>query len=422
MSEREKLSTEPYKGVRDFYPEDWGRLSGVFDTVRETLKRKGYQEYQASPLEPSELYESKGNEEIISEQTFTFEDRGGRRVTLRPEMTPTLARLVAGKRRELPFPLRWFSIGNRFRYERPQRGRLREFFQCDVDLIGVEAGEADVEIISLAHEVLTALGAKQEDFVIRVNHRGLFDIMASLNQIDGSPTEKKEVMRKLLRLVDAKEKMSSNQFEEKLSGLGFPESMFDDSFFDEKVMKQLGLDTLLERLASAGITNVRWDPTIARGFDYYDGIVFEIFDTNPENPRALFGGGRYDKLVTLFGGDPIPAVGFAIGDVTLLDFLETHGLLKESSSAPRVHLIPVEASDITEARKFQEQHLRDTTSTLGITGKSVGDQIKEADKRGTPYVIVFGKDEHASNEVTVKELASGKEEGMAKGEVSGRVR
>ena len=135
------LDTEPYKGVRDFYPEDWGRLSAVFNRIREVLSKYGYEEYQASPLERAEMYESKGNEEIIREQTYTFEDRGGRRVTLRPEMTPTLARMVAHKRREMPFPLRWFSIGNRFRYERPQRGRLREFFQTDVDFVGLPAGE-----------------------------------------------------------------------------------------------------------------------------------------------------------------------------------------------------------------------------------------------------------------------------------------
>src|ERR1700691_3617682 len=145
----EPLSTDPYKGVRDFYPQDWSRLEGIFSRIRSTLAAWGYEEYNASPLERAELYEAKTSEEIVGEQTYTFTDRGDRKVTLRPEMTPTLARMVAAKRRELPLPLRWFSIGNRFRYERPQRGRLREFYQVDVDLVGIdelEGDEGDIEI------------------------------------------------------------------------------------------------------------------------------------------------------------------------------------------------------------------------------------------------------------------------------------
>src|SRR5665213_1683249 len=150
MIEREELSPEPYKGVRDFYPADWATLAGIFTKIRSVLELSGYEEYNASPLERAELYESKGNQEIVNEQTYTFLDRGERRVTLRPEMTPTLARMVAAKRRELSYPLRWYSIGNRFRYERPQKGRLREFYQADVDLVGLPEGEADVEVVALA--------------------------------------------------------------------------------------------------------------------------------------------------------------------------------------------------------------------------------------------------------------------------------
>ncbi|MDB5195065.1 MAG: hisS, partial [Parcubacteria group bacterium] len=164
MAEKEALSTESYKGVRDFYPDDWAQMQAMFDVIRAKLVSYGYEEYNASPLEPAELYESKTSEEIVSEQTFTFTDRGDRRVTLRPEMTPTLARMVAGKKRELVFPVRWFNIGNRFRYERPQKGRMREFYQVDVDLIGIPDMKADGEIIVLASEILKAFGAFDGDF------------------------------------------------------------------------------------------------------------------------------------------------------------------------------------------------------------------------------------------------------------------
>src|SRR3989338_7309216 len=167
----EPLSTEPYKGVRDFYPTDWARLQTIFTRIRETLALWGYEEYNASPLERAELYGAKTSEEIVSEQTYTFTDRGDRRVTLRPEMTPTLARMVAAKRREMPFPLRWFSIPNIFRYERPQKGRLREHYQLNVDLVGIASSEVDIEIVKIASEIVRAFGAKERDFIIRVNSR-----------------------------------------------------------------------------------------------------------------------------------------------------------------------------------------------------------------------------------------------------------
>ena len=167
----EPLSTDPYKGVRDFYPADWAKMQVLFTRVRDVLQSWGYEEYNASPLERSELYESKTSEEIVNEQTYTFTDRGERSVTLRPEMTPTLARMVAAKRRELALPLRWFSIPNVFRYERPQKGRLREHYQVNVDLVGLPQGEADVEIVVLASELLKAFGAQEKDFIIRWKSR-----------------------------------------------------------------------------------------------------------------------------------------------------------------------------------------------------------------------------------------------------------
>lgn len=414
MKKRDTLTTESYKGVRDFYPEELALRNAVFAKIREVLKRFGYQEYDASPLEPSELYESKGNEEIIREQTFSFEDRGGRRVTLRPEMTPTLARMVAGKRRELVFPLRWFSIGNRFRYERPQRGRLREFFQTDVDFVGLPEGEADFEVIELANHIMSAFGAKGADFIVRVNSRKL---LRAGSQKAGH-TE--EVSRTYLQLLDRKDKMSKEDYAKELSALGSadPMEIIESAQGDEIATERERVEDVVRELVARGVTNAVYDPTLTRGFDYYTGTVFEIFDTNPANPRALFGGGRYDELVTLFGGDPIPAIGFAFGDVTFMDFLETHSLLPAVSSAPTVHIGTPEIDDIPRARTFQETYLSDVSSSVNLGTKSLGDQVKEADRRGAKYFIAYGNTEEMGTMVRVKTLASGIETEVAKERVA----
>ncbi len=396
----EPLSTDPYKGVRDFYPEDWARLEAIFSRVRETLALWGYEEYNASPLERAELYEAKTSEEIVNEQTYTFTDRGDRRVTLRPEMTPTLARMVAAKRRELALPLRWFSIGNRFRYERPQKGRLREFYQTDVDLIGLSEGEADIEIITLASAILQSFGARERDFSIRVNSRTLLSNACRKAGLDA------ETARQYIRLLDKKAKMPAEEFEHARRALSPQDPL---SLIDANEM-----ETFVATLTARGITNVVFDSTLTRGFDYYTGMVFEIFDTDPGNTRSLFGGGRYDGLATLFGGEVTPAVGFGMGDVTLVDFLETHGLLPSSNTSPELYLGTPDPSDIPAAqacaRLLRENGLR---VFVNLTERGLGDQIKDALKRGIPYFTAYGKDEVASGTVRLKTLVTSEESAVA---------
>lgn len=415
MANKDALSTEPYKGVRDFYPGDWAQLQSVFETVRKTLRMYGYEEYAASPLEPAELYESKTSEEIVNEQTFTFTDRGDRRVTLRPEMTPTLARMVAGKRRDLVFPVRWFNIGNRFRYERPQRGRMREFFQIDVDVVGIADARADGEIIVLASEVLKALGASAGDFTIRISSRKLLN--AATEALGYSADEAKQY----LRLLDRKDKMSAEEFEEQRAPMRRdgkdPLELIEEgaaAIVEEKEK----LQGLLAAFEARGMNNVVFDPTIVRGFDYYTGTVFEVYDTNPENPRAMFGGGRYDNLLSLFGSESIPAMGFAIGDVVLLDFLTTHGYAPKATSAPLVFLGTPSAEDIAVAQEFAAT-LREEGQIavlVNVTDKSLGDQIREANKRGIPYFIAYGKNEAESGMVKLKSLDAVEEKEMTAAE------
>lgn len=304
------LSTEPYKGVRDFYPEDMAVQNYIFGVWRKVAEEFGYQEYSASLLEPAELYRSKGNDEIVNEQMFTFIDRGEREVALRPEMTPSLARMVAARRKSLKFPLRWYSIPNVFRYERPQRGRRREHWQFNSDIIGVAGLDGDVESISLVPAIMKAFGAKESDFVIKIGSRNALTSELIYRKI---PIENH---KPIVRLIDRQGKMPEEERRAELKKLGG----------DFEIRESADIAEIRKRLSKEGINNTEFDANIVRGFDYYTGMVFEVFDTNPENKRSLFGGGRYDNLLEIFNVEPVPFVGFAIGDITIRDFLETHNL------------------------------------------------------------------------------------------------
>lgn len=394
----EKLSTDPYKGVRDFYPEDMAIERFIFDTWSKVAQSYGFERYDASVLEPAELYRAKTGEEIVNEQTYTFTDRGDREVTLRPEMTPTVARMVAARRRELVFPLRWYSIPNLFRYERTQRGRLREHWQLNCDIFGADNAAADAEIIALAYNILKAFGAQDDDFVIYVNDRQL------LNEYFKSLDLSEDQTHRMYKLLDRKEKITTF-VEEASEILG--------RMFEEKELESLMSDRLsacLALLETLGIRNVFYRPSIVRGFDYYDGIVFEVFDTSPENNRSLFGGGRYNNLTALFGGEPIPAVGFGMGDVTMRDFLETHHLLPEIAVGPQIMLLAAAEQVTGEILKLREE-IRESgiPAALDFSGRKLKDQIAQAAKRGVPYVIVVGDDEIASGIYTLRDMASGDE-------------
>lgn len=391
-----KLSTESYKGVRDFYPEDMFIQNYIFSIWKETLERFGYEEYNASILEPAELYRAKSGEEIINEQTYTFTDRGDREVTLRPEMTPTVARMISARRRDLAFPVRWFSIPNLFRYERPQKGRLREHFQLNVDVFGLADIEAEVEIIEVAAAIMQNFGLNDSQFEIRVNSRKLLN---SLFDDLGLDDEKRYTLSKL---IDKKNKI--DDFEKQA------EELIGKPFALEDIRPNEQIETLLARLQKRGISNVVFSPEIMRGFDYYTDIVFEVYDTSGENNRALFGGGRYDDLVSLFDDEQIPAVGFGQGDVTMRDVLETYDLLPKYQSVTEVYLCPLNDAFYEPASEIAyELRKQGVNVSVDYTGKKVGDQIKKADKRAVPFVAVIGEDEVDSQKITLKHLATGKE-------------
>lgn len=376
---------EPYKGVRDFYPEDQRIQNYIFSAMRRAVESYGYEEMNASLLESTDLYRSKTSEEIVNEQTYTFTDRGDRSVTLRPEMTPTVARMVAAKRRELGYPLRWYSIQNFFRYERPQRGRGREFWQLNADLFGVSGIEADIEAISVAYRVMKELGADDKDFVIKIGNRQFLDsVYDSLNVPGGKRQE-------MTRVLDAKEK-GADVPKEVLNALENPKTF---PYFAE-------LEAALQKHE---IANAVIDANIARGFDYYTGVVFEVFDVSPENRRSLFGGGRYDKLIGQYGDSDVPAVGFAMGDMVARDFLETHNLLPELSSSAHLYLAPATENDIGAASACADT-LRNAgvNVALGMKHSKIGDHIKNAVKLGIPYFVAYGEDEEKTKTVTLKNL------------------
>jgi histidyl-tRNA synthetase len=345
-----KLSTDSYKGVRDFYPEEQFIQNYIFGVWKKTLESYGYEEYAASILEPADLYKQKSGEEIINEQTYTFKDRGDREVTLRPEMTPTIARMVAARRRELGFPLRWYSIPNLFRYEAPQRGRLREHWQLNADLFGVKTIEADIEMISMGARILKNFGAKNEDFEIRINTN---------------------------------------------SG-------------DEKELKMVE-----EILGQTGHLNIKVDRTLERGQAYYTGVVFEFFDTNPSNSRSILGGGRYDNLLELFSNDNLPAVGFGMGDTTVRDFLETHNLLPVYRANTDLFMVLREWTERDVVFGFYgivgELQASGVNVATYTSDKEPGDLYKTAEKLKIPYIAFVDAETISSGELTIKNMQTREE-------------
>jgi len=424
MDNKDKLGTQPYKGVRDFFPEDMAIQNYIFDTWRTVANRFGYVEYNASILEPAELYESKSSEEIVNEQTYTFEDRGGRKVVLRPEMTPTVSRMVAAKRKEYPFPLRWFSIANVFRYEKPQKGRLRDHMQLNVDIFGVSSLEAELELIELSQTTMHAFGAHDTDFIIKVNSRKILDGIYQRYSLDNDSAHR------LSQLLDKKAKISEEAFSESVTSIigenaqefiqliGSPSYLIDTLSKDNEGVGDIV--ELVEKLKVRGVTNIEFDPTIVRGFDYYTGVVFEIFDTSGENPRSLFGGGRYSNLIEAFGNESIEAVGYGFGDVVLRDFLETHNLLPEYLPPTKIMICLVDNTDEVENTAHilaSELRKAGINTTVDMSGKKVGDQITLANKKQIPYIICIGPEEIKSQTYTLKHLETGKEEHLTKDEL-----
>ncbi len=368
------------------------------------------------------LFSAKTSEEIVTEQTYIFEDRGGRTMTIRPEMTPTVSRMVAAQRQELAYPLRWYSIPNLWRYERAQRGRFREHWQLNVDLFGVEGIEGDFEMIQISHAIMEAFGAKESMYTIKVSSRKL--INHALHDHFGLTETQAET---LIRLIDRMHKMDHGEFLAKLDTLLTP-SQREENLSGQimqllKVNKlsevpetlagheSLGeLKKLLDLCEQAGIGNVEFDITLMRGFDYYTDIVFEVFDKDPENNRAMFGGGRYDGLVGMFGVEPVPTVGFGYGEATMINFLQAHNLTP--SLRPETDVYVVLIGDVFDQAQQVIKDLRGMGVNVAVdaTGRKLDKQIKSAAKKGIRYALFVGEQEISESRYKLKDLVEGKEE------------
>ncbi len=408
-------------GFRDFYPDELALKNHIFATWREVARRYGFQEYDGPPLEPLELYTDKSGEEIV-QQLYAFEDKGGRKVALRPEMTPTLARMVGAHAQALKKPIRWFSIPQLFRYERQQRGRLREHFQLNMDILGEASPLADAELIAAAIDIMRAFGFGPADVQARVSDRGVLrtlllgkglteaQLPKAFEVIDKSERVPWEALAEILAKVGIGQREASIVFE--VANLRSIEAV------DAALAKVTGgveagepLRQAVGALAAMGLGEfVAVDLTIVRGLAYYTGIVFELFDTG-KSLRAICGGGRYDGLLKALGGVDLPALGFGMGDVVLGEFLKERGPADQASTKLDAFLIAVSGADVAPLLKLAHQ-LRDRGVAVeyGLRPAAIRKQLELAAARGAPRAVIIGPDERAAGEAVVRDLKAGREQ------------
>ncbi len=416
------MQTKALPGFRDFYPDDLALRSHILLTWRTVATRYGFEEYDGPPLEPLELYTAKSGSEIVG-QLYNFEDKGGRQVALRPEMTPTLARMVAARANGLKKPIRWFAMPQLFRYERQQRGRLREHFQLNCDLIGEPGPLADAEIIALAIDIMRAFGLTSHDVRVRLSDRRVLNaILAEL----GIPAHlipwAYQVLDKLERSEYAgrKEAMVTEMGQAGIDDLLARQlvSYVADlrelrsweqirTHFPKSAGLSQPLADTMDALAAMGFQDfVDIDLSIVRGLAYYTGTVFELFDAG-RTLRAICGGGRYDHLLQALGGVDLPALGFGMGDVVLGELLKERGLAPAGAAALDVFVAAVTEDDVPHVLALARE-LRDAGLSVeyALGGQPVGKQLKLADARSARAAVVIGPDDRARGEVQLKDLAT----------------
>ncbi len=408
-------------GFRDFVPADLALRNHIFEAWRSVCRRYGFAEYDGPPLEPLGLYVEKSGPEIV-EQLYNFEDKGGREVALRPEMTPTLARILAERSRGMAKPVRWFSIPQLFRYERSQRGRLREHFQLNADIVGEAGVGADAEVAAVAIDAVRAVGLGEGDFVARVNDRRL--VAAVLDEIGVAEGRRAGC----LAVIDKAGRAGPEKTRTGLEGLGIGDAAAEvlaelvadgsrehlrDRFrTSSAVLRAMEpLEEHREILEAMGLGgHLRFDFTVVRGLAYYTGIVFELFDRAGEM-RAICGGGRYDRLLELVGGEPLPAVGFGMGDVVLGELLKDRGIAAAAAPGCDDYVIWMEPAQRSVGMRVACALRRTGRSVLyGLAPGALGKQLRNAARQGAARALIVGPDEAASETVTVRELGSGMQE------------
>ena len=412
------LNKKPYKGCRDFFPKDMRVRQYLNQIMQKSAESYGFEPYDGPLLEEVELYKAKSGEELINDQIYSFHDRGERFVAIRPEMTPTLARMIAASHRQTPKPIRWYSIPNLMRYENPQKGRLREHWQFNVDIFGAPDNTGEKELLKMLIHFLENLGADSSMFSIQINDRQIVD---SFFQETLEVTN--EEAYKLYKILDRSKKISKEKLDAQINELQL-EANKVKALRDYLLIKDLdalqefstkynlkkqtqNLFAIYNTLKNLNLEKyLIYDPTIVRGLDYYTGIVFEVFDKHPDNRRAIAGGGAYKDLLKIFNEEPLPGIGFGLGDVTLKDFLEVHKLLPDFSS-PQFDLMICPLSDDVLEHSFK------TALILRKAGLKIDHPLskikmnkvfKQAQAKGHKFIAVIGEDEAANNEIQLKNL------------------
>ena len=409
--------TKGVRGTRDFYPEDMRLRNWLFDNFTYASLLHGFEEYDSPILEHEELYTRKQGEDIVK-QLYNFEDKGSRKVSLRPEMTPSLARMVMSRAGVLPMPIKWFSIPQCWRYERTQKGRGREHYQWNVDVWGTNEISADAELFSVIVTFLESVGLTENDVVIRVSSRKVLEEVLGSLGIEG------DLFAQTCVIVDKMDKLSSDAINEQLSDLGHSKEVIStiQSTLGINSLKSLkntlkkdsealnDLQTLFEAIESYGISDwVEFDGSIVRGLAYYTGCVFEVNDREGKF-RAICGGGRYDKLLSTLGGKDLPATGFGFGDMVIMELLADKDLLPELLSGVEDVVISL-SSDLRNVAVKVASVLRssDRLVDLVLDDKKMKWAFKHAERIGATRIVLVGKEEWSRQKIKIKDLETGEE-------------
>ncbi|MCL7416926.1 MAG: histidine--tRNA ligase [Halalkalicoccus sp.] len=409
---------ERIKGFRDFYPEEMRARRAVTDELEDVARRYGFREIGTPALERTQLYVDKSGEEITDE-LYNFTDQGGRDVAMTPELTPTVARMVVAKQQELSKPIKWVSTRPFWRYEQVQQGRFREFYQTNVDIFGSAEPEADAEVLAYCADALTGLGLDGEDFEFRVSHR---DILGGLLEAFDGEVE----IREAIRAVDKREKIETGEYYGLLTDAGLAESDAEqfDALLSTDDLSELvefagtdrvaaaveNLENVLDAAADFGARDYcTISLETARGLDYYTGVVFECFDSAGDVSRSVFGGGRYDDLIEGFGGQPTPAVGFAVGHETLSLLLDRADARADATLGTDYYVLTVGETRPVAARIARDLRERGNTVETDVSGRSFGAQMNYADSIGAETVVIVGERDLESGEITVKDMGSGEQ-------------
>ncbi|MFX1567661.1 MAG: histidine--tRNA ligase [Promethearchaeota archaeon] len=422
-----KFSKEPIRGMDDYYPSDLREINWIIETIRDITERYGYEEYATPQIELVEIFAAKSSDELVNEQSFIIEKKAGERLILIPELTPSLARMVAKKSQELKKPIRWFSVPTCFRYERPQRGRRRAFIQPNVDILGEESLYGDLEIFNIIVDIFTEFGATAEQFQIYFNSRRFMDSVSKfILQIE------KEKLPLVYKVLDKSDKMEEDEFEK------FLIDTFQDEFIIQGVLKlkeatdidellgkfdnipkvfyqsdgYLEITNFIRLLKEINLSNYcTFSSGTVRGLDYYTGIIYEVFDTGKENKRSIFGGGRYDDLLSIFSDEKITGTGFGMGVYTLSLFLKTYNLIPEDirlrDYSDTIYIASI--SEETSTYAFELARIirdEDFPCLIDYRFKNLKNQLAKANELGVLIVLIIGPEELTERTVTIRNMVS----------------